>query len=125
MDAIDYKFWWNVALTLVTGVIAVIVWLRKPGEEAMASLPKMKKEFDDALLKLKDLFSAEVAELRSAQRLIDEKIRNIPGAREVDQLAGDVRVVKTEVEALSKTQDAQTAALARIEQFLLQQGRTR
>lgn len=122
MDSIDYKFWWNVGLTLITGAIGLTVWLRKPGEEAMASLPKMKTEFDEAFLKLRDLFSAEVAELKSAQRLIDEKIKNIPGAREVDQVASDVRVVRAELEGLSKTQDAQTATLVRIETWLLQQG---
>lgn len=121
-DKIDYHFWWGVILTIGHVLLWLVLWLRKPGEEAQAALPAIEKRFSEALTELKELVSGEIADMRSAQRLIDERIRHLPVAREVDELTGDVRVVKKEVEALSKTQDAQTRTLERIEKYLLDRG---
>ena len=41
MTSIDYKFWWDVLLTLVTGGMGLVLWLRQPGEDAKAAMPAL------------------------------------------------------------------------------------
>lgn len=123
MDALDYKFWWNVALTVATGLIAVLTWVRKPGEDAGRAIAKLERTMNTKHAELKELMSAQIAELRNDETRLEERMSHMPSGDEVAELAGDVKAIKAQITGMSDRQTVQGVTLGRIEQYLLNRGR--
>ena len=103
----DIQFWWSVGLSVSNGALALAFWLRKPGEDA-----------GRAVAGLRDMISAEIAELKNVQTQLEERIKHMPRQMEVSDLSGDMKAVKAQMQGLVNTQAAQTMALSRIETWL-------
>ncbi len=78
-------------------VVIVILWLRKPGENAGQK--------------------ADAVAHRLA--LMEERMLHLPDAPRVNAVEGDLREIKAMVQAVEDRQDMQGAVLARIESYLL------
>lgn len=108
MQSLDVQFWWNVLLSVATTGLAIVTWIRKPGEDAAK-----------AVADLRELLSSEVSDLKHVQTQLEERIKHMPGQDKVSELAGDVKAVKAQMLGLIGTQSQQSAALNRIENWLI------
>lgn len=86
MNHIDYPFWFEVLRWLVTLLLALVVWLRKPGEQAAQAV---------------QLVDASVTKLQAEVRVLQERIQHMPTDEELAQLKGDVSAIKAEVKGVS------------------------
>ncbi|MGK2899211.1 MAG: hypothetical protein ACSLE9_11065 [Burkholderiaceae bacterium] len=112
MQSLDLQFWWNMALSVATSALAIVTWIRKPGEDA-----------SKAVSELREMVRNEMSDLQKFQSLLEERIRHLPARDEVSELAGDMKAVKAQMGSLVGTQSVQTLALNRIENWLIN-GRT-
>ena len=92
---------WNIGLT-------VIVWLRKPGEDAGAAVAQLGSE-------LKKDISAHSARLAE----IETHMEHMPSSEELAKLAGTVMEINARSEAQGEQLRTVSAALTRIETYLL------
>lgn len=118
METYDYKFWWNVVLSLATSVLAVLAWVRKPGEEAGIAVNKLRDLLKTDVAKLRELMSTEVADIRLLNARLEERVKHLPAGDDVAELSGDVKAIKAQLASLTGTQTAQSLALNRIETWL-------
>lgn len=82
---------------LFTAVIGLVVWLRKPGEDA----------------------GKAVADVASRVLVIEERHKHMPTSEELADLAGTVKALQTEVGGVRESQGSIKSQLNRIESFLL------
>jgi len=92
---------WNIGLT-------VTVWLRKPGEDAGAAVETLSDELKQAIH-------------LHAQRLsqIETHMEHMPSSEELAKLEGTVMEINARTEAQSEQLRTVSAALTRIETYLL------
>lgn len=106
------QLFWLVGLTLAT-------WLRKPGLDATAAASKIESEFARALESHRTETQRELRthELRLAQ--IDAHITHLPDSKAVSELKGSVRQVDERTQGMAERMDGMSAALNRIQDFLM------
>ncbi len=92
---------WNIGLT-------VIVWLRKPGEDAGAAVAQLGAELKRDIA----THSARLAE-------IETHMEHMPSSEELAKLEGTVMEINARTEAQSEQLRTVSAALTRIETYLL------
>jgi uncharacterized coiled-coil DUF342 family protein len=134
MSEVDWKFWVWLGHMVVTAVIAVTVWLRKPGQDAASSVRRLRDNMNETVQKVRDelsrqtrelreIMSNEIADINSVQDRLEERVQHMPKREEVTEVRGDVKALVRQVEGLISTQNTQTMALSRIETYLLNKGR--
>jgi hypothetical protein len=79
MPNVDYPFWFEVLRWAITLLLAGVVWLRKPGEEASLAVSKLAARLD----------------------VFEERVKHMPTDEELAQLRGDVSTIKAEVKGVS------------------------
>ena len=92
---------WNIGLTL-------IVWLRKPGEDAGAAVSQLAAELKKDIAQ----HSARLAE-------IETHMEHMPSSEELAKLEGMVLDINARTEAQSEQLRTVSASLTRIETYLL------
>ena len=122
MKDVDFHWWWGFALSVYTLMLGIVVWLRKPGEAAGEAVNKLRDDVMRELRHLGDRMSGEVADLRSLQDKLEERVEHMPDLAKVEEVAGDVKEVRAKIDGLVDTQRNQTRVLDRIETFLLNRG---
>lgn len=112
LTTIDFKGALDLAQWLCTGVIAFVLWLRRPGEAAQDDAKKLRTHVDATVGKLHDRVVR--LEHHSAQT---------PTKVELAELEGEVKAIRTQM----ANQDVQLLAIqrsvTRIEDFLLANAR--
>lgn len=104
----DPKWWLDAAQWVVTGAVAVFVWLRKPGEEANTAISKMREDFGEVIHD-------------HARRIatIETHMEHMPDEGEFRQLEGQVREVAQGLTGLRDSLQPIRESLRRIEDYLL------
>jgi hypothetical protein len=97
MDFADPKFWLMAANFLLSGILALVVFARKPGEEA-----------GKAINALADRVSR-----------LEETLKHMPTNEELARLYGELRECNARVEHLVEGQRRNGNQFDRIEQFLM------
>jgi hypothetical protein len=92
---------WNIGLTAV-------VWLRKPGEDASVAVQQLGTELNKAL-------AGHAARLSE----IETHMEHMPSSEELAKLEGMVLEINARTEAQSEQLRTVSAALTRIETYLL------
>lgn len=104
LDFSNPGFW----LSLAQSVAIVLLWLRRPGEDASRELAG---------------FRAAQVESASAMRgrldVVEERLRHMPTSEEVRELEGKLSAIKAELGGLKESVSATRNGVSRIEQFLL------
>jgi hypothetical protein len=143
MNFSDPRFWLDVVVILFSAANIAITWLRKPGQEAVEGVAKLRTHLDDqiqvvsrsaaeATTRLRDTTEAEHNELR---KHVDEQhrethtdlavlrthIEHMPTSDELSKLAGSVQALTASQEGFRNTQAQMTESLRRIENYLLNQ----
>ena len=108
MTNIDFPFWFEVLRWGVTLLLALVVWLRKPGEQAAQAV---------------NLLNGVVAKLQEEVRVLQERIQHMPTDEELAQLKGDVATIKAEVKGVSQLLERVEHQNTLIHQHLLNNSR--
>ena len=108
MTADEIKTWMLVILGLWSAGLSIVVWLRKPGEDASHAVKELRDELSSELGQAKDRLTA-----------IETEIQHMPTSEELAQLEGTVKQINERTAAQSEQMKALAAAVSRIETFLL------
>jgi predicted nucleic acid-binding Zn-ribbon protein len=94
---------------LATGIMAFVMWMRKPGEDAGKSI---------------DAFKSEVSTMMNAQSerisRIEETLKHIPTDDELQVLNGSLREANARIEAVSHGQQRLLNQMDLIQRFLME-----
>lgn len=96
---------WNCGLTLV-------VWMRKPGEDAGAAVDALREDVDQRLNEQ----SAAITEIRA-------HMEHMPTSEELKELEGAVKQIDERTRGMADSMTTVRSALSRIEDYLLRQAR--
>lgn len=108
MNPDELKTWMLVILGLWSAGLSIVVWLRKPGEDATAAVNKLREEMTEELGPIKDRLTT-----------IETEIQHMPTSEELAQLEGTVKQIDERTAAQSEQMKSLAAAVNRIETFLL------
>lgn len=92
----------------VTAVIAFVLWLRKPGEDAGRAVHGLREE----ILQLHHDMDRRMVTL-------EERVKHMPSTEELREVEGAVKQVDARVQAQGERIGSMHAAVSRIEQHLL------
>ena len=81
----------------VQTVALVVIWLRKPGQDASAAVGKMKTRVD----------------------VLEERIKHMPTTDELTELEGTVKAIKATLDGMADSHDVVRTTLTRVENYLL------
>lgn len=112
MPTTDSKFWLDVAQWVLTGLLAAIVWLRKPGEDAQAEAKRTRS-----------LLATSHRELSTRLTVLEERYTQVPSRVELAQLQGELRTVQMQMEGQNQQLLVIQQSVYRIEQFLIERRR--
>lgn len=104
----DFKAWIDVIQWLITGLLAVAVWLRKPGEDAGKAIDQLRTEMAE-----------EFAEMGHRVTVVEERIKHMPTTSELAELDGTVRAISMQTAGLAEAIGTMRTQLNRIETYLL------
>lgn len=108
MAAEEMKTYMLVILGLWSAGLSIVVWLRKPGEDAGEAVAKLRAEI-----------SSDVGHIKDRLTAIETEIEHMPTSEELAQLEGTVKQINERTAAQSESMRALAAAVSRIESFLL------
>ncbi len=94
--------------TLAIIAIAVVIWLRKPGEDASAAVVALRSE-------VLGLHGA----MNLRQATMEERLRHMPNSEELAELEGTVKTIAAQNANQSERLSVMGNQLNRIENFLL------
>lgn len=92
LDFADPRLW----LHAVQLLALLLLWVRKPGENALQVLPN----------------------LDSRLQVLEERVRHMPTADELTELEGTVKAIQAQLGGMQETAKATREAVTRIEIFL-------
>lgn len=99
---------WGLAfITVANAVAAVVLWLRRPGDDAMQT----------ATVAL-----GKIAAIETRQAVLEERLNHMPTSDELTELEGTVRELNSSLKGMREFQDSLRATLSRVEGYLLSQG---
>jgi Protein of unknown function (DUF2730) len=107
-DTLDFKTLSDWLQWLAMAGISLVVWLRKPGEDAAHAVNALRE----------DLAERHGAISERVTR-VEESMRHMPTSEELERLAGTVGAIKGQVEAQSNQLTTLTQGVTRIENYLL------
>ena len=93
---------------LLSGVLSIAMWLRKPGEDAGKAVDTLRRETAE-----------EVAEMGHRVTVVEQQIKHMPTSSEMAELDGTVRSISMQNSGLAEAIGTMRRQLDRIETFLL------
>lgn len=93
---------------LINGVLALLMWLRKPGDDAGKAVDVLRRETAE-----------EFAEQSHRVTVVEERIKHVPTTSEMAELDGTVRAISMQNAGLSEAIGTIRTQLNRIENYLL------
>lgn len=78
-------------------VALVVIWLRKPGQDAAQAVDHIKGRVD----------------------VLEERIKHMPTTNELTELEGTVQAIKSTLDGLASMHDGMRKSLSRVEDYLL------
>lgn len=110
MSVDEIKTWLLILIAVWTAVLSIIVWLRKPGEDAGAAVGKLREETAD-----------QFGEVNTRLTAIETEMQHMPTSEELAQLEGTVKQIDERTAAQSEQLKTMAATVSRIETYLLNQ----
>lgn len=108
----DPRFWLDAAQWLVAGVLATLLWLRRPGQTAQTELRKLSS----------DIKSSHAA-LAQRVSMLEHQVAAAPTRVEIARLEGDVKLIQAQMEGQNEQLLAIQRSVTRVEDFLLANAR--
>lgn len=104
MTLTDPRLW----LDFVQSAVLVVLWLRKPGQDAAAAVRSLGERVD-----------GQIAALQKEQAVLKERVDHMPTDDELTELEGTVRAINERTVGMASGMDTVRTQLNRIEQYLL------
>jgi hypothetical protein len=104
----ELKDWFNLIQWLITGLLAVAVWLRKPGEDAGQAVSALRRELVD-----------ELAGMSHRLTVVEEQAKHVPTRADVAELEGSIKAISMQASGLAEAISTMRVQLNRIEAYLL------
>ena len=104
----ELKPWLDLVQWVFTFGLALVVWLRKPGEEAGKAIDTFRTEVVE-----------EFADLGRRVTVMEEQVKHFPTNSELAELDGTVRAISMQTQGLNEAINTIRVQLNRIEAFLL------
>lgn len=104
----DIKTWTLIGLALWNSGLTLVVWLRKPGEEAGAAVERLRQDAAN-----------ELSQVNTRLTAVETEIRHMPTSEELAELEGTVKQINERTAAQSEQIKGVAAAVQRIEHYLL------
>lgn len=93
---------------LLSGLLSIAVWLRKPGEDAGKAVDVLRRETAE-----------EMADMGHRVTVVEQQIKHVPTSSEMAELDGTVRAVAMQATGLVEAISTMRTQLNRIETYLL------
>ena len=103
MNVSDPDTWLKAALIIWNILLTAAMWLRKPGLDAQEAVKRLE---------------TAVTRMEADARVMAERLRHLPSADEVAELARDMATVKADNKAQTSALEKVSGQLVRIEEFL-------
>jgi hypothetical protein len=104
----EFKDWATLLNWLITGLLAVAVWLRKPGEDAGQAVSTLRYEIID-----------ELAHMSHRLTVVEEQAKHVPSRTDVAELEGSIKAISMQGAGLAEAISTMRVQLNRIEAYLL------
>ena len=98
----------SVLNTVGIAIVSLVMWTRKPGEEAGARIAELAERLNQSITSIADRVSR-----------LEEQSKHYPTNADVARVAGELREVNARVHGIVEGQVRQNNQLDRIETFLL------
>jgi TolA-binding protein len=104
----DPRFLLDLAQWGATGLLALFLWIRRPGQEA-----------GDEAKRLKGHVVQMQRDITQRLTILEERWQHVPTRVEIARLEGDIKALQMQMQAQDDTLMSIRAQLTRIEQYLL------
>lgn len=91
----------GVLMDIAQTIVIVMLWLRKPGQEAGVKAGLVEGRVD----------------------VLEERIKHMPNNNELSELEGTLQSIRATLDGVQRSQEVQRATLERIQQWLMSHGR--
>lgn len=118
-QATDWKLWSSLAQWLVTGALAIVMWTRKPGEDAAKAVEALRRESGDDIDAVQQAMGSDMAAIRERVTRLEEHIKHVPTSDELSELEGEVKAMSATVHAVAESIGTIRLTLNRIETYIL------
>lgn len=98
----------EVLVLLITSINTLVLFLRKPGQDAIAAVAKLREEVDE-----------RHAVLATEHAVLIERIKHMPTNEELAELAGNVQALGADMRGLVAMQKSMSVTLNRIDQYMM------
>ncbi len=112
LDFSDGRFWLDLIQWLVMGVMALLMWLRKPGMDATKAVGELRTHIDERFTSIDKRLSTQ-----------EERALHVPSDQEIAELEGELKALRERVNGMGDTLSTIQRAVTRIEDFLLRGAR--
>ncbi|WP_310463272.1 hypothetical protein [Sphaerotilus sp.] len=106
------KFLLDLAQWVFMGVVSVVLWLRRPGEDAAAESKKVRAQL-----------SVVSRELTNRIVQLEHHSKQVPSRIELAELEGEVKTIRVQMEGQNQQLLTIQHSLHRVENFLLDSAR--
>jgi predicted nucleic acid-binding Zn-ribbon protein len=110
----ELKAYLDLIQWLLTGALAVFVWLRKPGEDAGEAVTALRRDV-----------ASQVNKVTYRLIAVEEHIKHVPTSDELAELEGTVKTIASQTHGLAESMQTMRVQLNRIEGYLLNARDTR
>lgn len=104
----EIKGWLLVALAVWNAGLTLVVWLRKPGEDASHAVDKLREDMVE-----------EQGKVNTRLTAIETELEHMPTSEELTRLEGTVKAIDMRTEGQSRQIETMANAVNRIENYLL------
>ena len=104
---------------LVMAVISLVIWLRKPGEDAKQAVNKLGEDAKRAVDSLRADLDARMHEHSTRLTSVETHLSHMPTSEELAELEGTVKQIQAHTVGLTEALGQARQQLNRIEGYLL------
>jgi hypothetical protein len=112
-----------IANTIGSILIAAVLWLRKPGQEAAKDVAALRAELQTQHREITVELQSRHEDMSARLTVLEERVEHMPKARELSQLHGSLQSLAAHMRANAEATTAMRASVSRLEDHLLSSNR--
>jgi hypothetical protein len=105
---------------LVMAVISLVVWLRRPGEQAQGAVRNVQAQLAEQTVTLTNTMTRQHHDLDVRLKVVETAMTHMPTTTDLVELEGTVKAMAAKVENVDEALKTVRASTTRIESFLLE-----
>ncbi len=105
---------------IVMAAIGVIVWLRRPGEQAQDAVRQVQGQLAEQTVTLTSTMTRQHHDLDGRLKVVETAMTHMPTATDLAELEGTVKAMAAKVDSVDDALKNMRGGITRIETFLLE-----